>query len=80
MRRSIKKAMSLTLASAMTLSLAACGGSNTAKETTAAAAADTTAAAAESSAAGDAADSQEPVELKFSCGVVTPDMRQQRKQ
>ena len=54
MRRSIKKAMSLTLASAMTLSLAACGGSNTAKETTAAAA-DTT-AAAESSAAGDAAD------------------------
>lgn len=64
MRRSIKKAMSLTLASAMTLSLAACGGSNTAKETTAAAA-DTT-AAAESSAAGDAADSQEPVELKFS--------------
>ena len=64
MRRSIKKAMSLTLASAMTLSLAACGGSNTAKETTAAAAADTT--AAESSAAGDAADSQEPVELKFS--------------
>ena len=65
MRRSIKKAMSLTLASAMTLSLAACGGSNTAKETTAAAAADTT-AAAESSAAGDAADSQEPVELKFS--------------
>ena len=29
MRRSIKKAMSLTLASAMTLSLAACGGSNT---------------------------------------------------
>ena len=36
MRRSIKKAMSLTLASAMTLSLAACGGSNTAKETTAA--------------------------------------------
>lgn len=65
MRRSIKKAMSLTLASAMTLSLAACGGSSTAKETTAAAAADTT-AAAESSAAGDAADSQEPVELKFS--------------
>ena len=65
MRRSIKKAMSLTLASAMTLSLAACGGNNTAKETTAAAAADTT-AAAESSAAGDAADSQEPVELKFS--------------
>ena len=65
MRRSIKKAMSLTLASAMTLSLAACGGSNTAKETTAAAAADTT-AAAESSAAGDAADNQEPVELKFS--------------
>ena len=64
MRRSIKKAMSLTLASAMTLSLAACGGSNTAKETTAAAAADTT--AAESSAVGDAADSQEPVELKFS--------------
>ena len=64
MRRSIKKAMSLTLASALTLSLAACGGSNTAKETTAAAAADTT--AAESSAAGDAADSQEPVELKFS--------------
>ena len=65
MRRSIKKAMSLTLASAMTLSLAACGGSNTAKETTAAAAADTT-AAAESSVAGGAADSQEPVELKFS--------------
>ena len=56
MRRSIKKAMSLTLASAMTLSLAACGGSNTAKETTAAAApAGTTAAAAGETTAAAAA-------------------------
>lgn len=59
MRRSMKKAMALTLASVMTLSLAACGGSST-NETAQAAAEATTAAA------GNAGGSQEAVELKFS--------------
>ncbi|MEG0687241.1 MAG: ABC transporter substrate-binding protein [Hungatella sp.] len=63
MRKNIQKAASLVLASVMTLSLAACGGSKTA-ETTAAAttAAGTTAAAADVTTAA----STEPVELKFS--------------
>ena len=60
--RSIKKALSLTLASVMALSLAACGGSKPA-ETTAAAPAGTTAAAA---AGETAAASTEPVTLRFS--------------
>ena len=65
MRKSIKKALSLTLASVMTLSLAACGSSNTSTDsTTAAPAADTTAAAGGDSTT--AAASTEPVELKFS--------------
>lgn len=67
MRRSMKKAMALTLASVMTLSLAACGGSST-NETAQAAAEATTAAAgnAGGEAAGNAGGSQEAVELKFS--------------
>ena len=65
MRKSIKKALSLTLASVMTLSLAACGSSNTSTDsTTAAPAADTTAAAGGDTTT--AAASTEPVELKFS--------------
>lgn len=65
MRKSIKKAVSLTLASVMTLSLAACGSSTSTETTTAAAAEEKTTAAA----AGDtttAAASTEPVELRFS--------------
>lgn len=61
MRKSIKKAVSVVLASVMTLSLAACGGSKT-SETTAAPAGD----AATTAAAGDTAASTEPVEIKFS--------------
>ena len=65
MRKSIKKALSITLASVMTLSLAACGSSNTSTDsTTAAPAADTTAAAGGDTTT--AAASTEPVELKFS--------------
>ena len=67
-----KKVIAGLLGTAMVASLlAGCGSSNNTTDTTAdttaatEAAADTT-AAAESSAAGDAADSQEPVELKFS--------------
>ncbi len=66
MRKSIKKAVSLTLASVMTLSLAACGNSSTSTEATTAAAAEEKTTAA---AAGDtttAAASTEPVELRFS--------------
>ena len=66
MRKSIKKAVSLTLASVMTLSLAACGSSSTSTETTTAAATEEKTTAA---AAGDtttAAASTEPVELRFS--------------
>lgn len=67
MRKSIKKALSLTLASVMTLSLAACGSSNTATDTTTAApAGDTTTAAGGAATAAPAGDSTEPVELKFS--------------
>ena len=67
MRRSIKKAMSLTLASAMALSLAACGSSTTtetAATTAAAGGNSTTAAGGEAGAKAEV--STEPVELRFS--------------
>ena len=60
MRRSIKKAMALALASVMTLSLAACGGSTQTAETKAAS------GETKAAASGDAAASGEQVELKFS--------------
>lgn len=62
MRKNMKKAVSLTLASVMALSLTACGGSKASNPTTAAPAG-TTAAAGDSTAAP---ISDEPVELTFS--------------
>lgn len=59
MRKSIKKAVSLTLASVMALSLTACGGSKSSSEAT-------TAAAANNNAGGEAASSDEQVNLTFS--------------
>lgn len=67
MRKSIKKVASLTLATVMTLSLAACGGSKPAETTTAAPAAEATTAAGAAAEETTAAEvSTEPVELKFS--------------
>lgn len=59
MRKSIKKAVSLTLASVMALSLTACGGSKSSSEAT-------TAAQANNNAGGEAASSDEQVNLTFS--------------
>lgn len=56
MRKSIKKAVSLTLASVMTLSLAACGGSESSEAP----------AAGGAAPAGEAASADGKVELKFS--------------
>ena len=68
MKKNLKKALSVTLASTMALSLAACGGSKPA-ETTAAAAADTQAAAGQAEggeASAEGYSSTEPVTIKFS--------------
>lgn len=59
MRKSIKKAVSLTLASVMALSLTACGGSKSSSDAT-------TAAPANNNAGGEAASSDEQVNLTFS--------------
>ena len=65
MRKSIKKAVSLTLASVMALSLTACGGSSNSGATTAAPA-DNAGGAAAGNAGGDSAASGEQVNLTFS--------------
>lgn len=65
MRKSIKKAVSLTLASVMALSLTACGGGSSSGSTTAAPAENAGGAAA-GNAGGDSAASGEQVNLTFS--------------
>jgi oligogalacturonide transport system substrate-binding protein len=59
MRKNIKKAVSMSLASVMVLSMAACGGSSSSSDNSAAAAAPAAEAATE-------AGSEEPVTLRFS--------------
>ncbi len=67
MRKNVKRAMSLALASVMAMSLAACGGSTSSADSSSAAdsSAEATSTEAEGTEAA-ATDSQEPVEIKFS--------------
>ncbi len=66
MRRSIKKAMSLTLASVMALSLAACGGNSGGAAAEGSGETNAAGGSGETNAAAGGSGSEEPVEIKFS--------------